>query len=219
MTTIAEFVVEAEEFVLSSTLERNPDAVVEVERVVSVTDQPVTPYFWVHDGDPDAFEAALADDPSVGSFRALERRDGEQFYRATWVEGALPLRYVIEEDGGVIFRAVASDGTWRVRILFPDGETLSEFHERCGRHDISFELQRVFQEHAEPEAAHYNLTEPQEALLRTAAELGYYQVPREAALVDVASELDVSPQAASDRMRRAHGTMVEEMLGLAAVRE
>ncbi len=46
-----------------------------------------------------------------------------------------------------------------------------------------------------------------------ALEHGYYDVPREASLTDLAERLDVSHQALSERLRRGHGNLVKHALG------
>jgi len=47
------------------------------------------------------------------------------------------------------------------------------------------------------------LTDKQREVLDTAREMGYFEVPRDATAAEIAEELDISPQAVSERMRRA----------------
>ncbi|PSP50724.1 hypothetical protein BRC67_09015 [Halobacteriales archaeon QH_3_68_24] len=58
------------------------------------------------------------------------------------------------------------------------------------------------------------LTDTQFATLETALESGYYRVPREQTIEELATELDVSHQALSERLRRGHRTLVETVLEL-----
>jgi len=211
MTTIADLTISASEFVLSRTLQEHPDAIVSVERVVTVSEASVTPYFWVTNGNFEEFEALLGDDPTVREFERLEDDGDERFYRATWTESVRPLTYVLRDAEGAILDAVAKGGTWRIRAMFPDDEELSEFHEFCAAYDLNFDLDRIFREHDADAATRY-LTNDQRRILAVAQAMGYFEIPRRATLAEVAEELGVSTQAASKRLRRAHGSVVEEVL-------
>ena len=176
MTTIADLTAPASEFVLSWTLQEHPEAVVAVERVVAISDSAVTPYFWVSDGHAERFEGLLTDDPTVEAFAVLEAEEDERFYRARWTEKVRPLTYVLRDAEGTILHAVAKDGTWWIRALFPDDEDLSRFHDFCATYDISFDLDSIFSEHETPVITRY-LTDPQRHILAVAHEMGYFEVP------------------------------------------
>ena len=53
------------------------------------------------------------------------------------------------------------------------------------------------------------LTDKQHEVIATALEMGYFEIPRDCTLQDLASELDISHQAASERLRRGMKTIVE----------
>ena len=66
---------------------------------------------------------------------------------------------------------------------------------------------------AEPETATVTLdraalTDKQRQAVELAAERGYYEVPAEAAIEDLAAELDLSPSAFGKRLKRAERTVV-----------
>jgi hypothetical protein len=54
------------------------------------------------------------------------------------------------------------------------------------------------------------LTDNQQEARRTAYELGYFDIPRQASLEAVAAELDISASSVSERLRRAQTRLVEE---------
>ncbi|MFC7009142.1 helix-turn-helix domain-containing protein [Halalkalicoccus salilacus] len=58
----------------------------------------------------------------------------------------------------------------------------------------------------------YGLTERQRNTLVAAFEAGYFTVPRETSLSDLAERQDASHQALSERLRRATGNLVESAL-------
>jgi predicted DNA binding protein len=57
------------------------------------------------------------------------------------------------------------------------------------------------------------LTDCQQMALQVAAERGYYTVPRETTADELAEEFGISHQALSERLRRAHGNLVHQILG------
>ncbi|WP_081461306.1 helix-turn-helix domain-containing protein [Halalkalicoccus jeotgali] len=48
--------------------------------------------------------------------------------------------------------------------------------------------------------------------LVTALSAGYYGIPRDLSMKELAGELGITPQALSNRLRRGHGTLVENAL-------
>ncbi|MFC7142999.1 helix-turn-helix domain-containing protein [Halosimplex aquaticum] len=59
----------------------------------------------------------------------------------------------------------------------------------------------------------FHLTDEQFTTVKAALDRGYYKVPREATLEELANELDVSHQALSERLRRGHRTLIENVIG------
>jgi len=56
------------------------------------------------------------------------------------------------------------------------------------------------------------LTDRQEEVLRTAFDVGYYEVPREAATADVAAELGVDPSTVAEHLQRAERNVLGRIL-------
>jgi hypothetical protein len=57
------------------------------------------------------------------------------------------------------------------------------------------------------------LTDRQREALRVALETGYFSVPRETSLEDLAKRLDVSDTAASQRLRRGVENLIADRFG------
>lgn len=62
----------------------------------------------------------------------------------------------------------------------------------------------------------FGVTDPQREVLLLALERGYYTVPRNASLSDLAGDLGISSQAASERLRRGTQTLVANTLAAPA---
>lgn len=61
-------------------------------------------------------------------------------------------------------------------------------------------------------AQRWDLTPAQEAAVRAAVELGYFEVPRAASADEVATSLDISKSAFLERLRRAEGRLLEQVV-------
>jgi predicted DNA binding protein len=100
-----------------------------------------------------------------------------------------------------------------LRVLFPNRDTLTETHDFCNEREITFEITRVHDLNERNDfGAQFGLTSAQFDALTRAFEQDYFEVPREATLEDLATDLDISHQALSERLRRAHRTVILDML-------
>lgn len=222
MSVLAEFTVPASEFVLADTLTAAPGMRIEIKRVVGGTDY-VTPYFWAVGGDFGAFEGALRADENVRDVLTLEEHDEphgddqedeeERFYRVTWGADVPNLISAVSDAEATVLEAVSGDnGRWEVKVLFPDEAALTAFHDYCHDHEFSLELRRVYHPENPQEQAEYGLTQEQQEALEAAYHAGYFGVPREQTLTELAEDLGISRNALSARLRRGHRNLLANTL-------
>jgi predicted DNA binding protein len=214
VSVIAEF--EKEARVIRDTLEAVPDVTVTVDGVQWLPESPAKVHFEAGGGDLDAFEEALAEDPTVTAFRRLSSVTGGRLYRATLSsngQGKSTYHLVADQDGLVLHMTARSD-TAHVRARFPSREALFAYQEACRERDIEFSLDRLFTEDAGATTGgdRFGLTEPQQEALLAALERGYFEVPRRTRLEAVADDLGISTQALSTRLRRAHSNLLRHTL-------
>lgn len=159
--------------------------------------------FWAFGTDFAAFEAALERDHTIEDVRYLsDPEDGERLYRVT-VPASRTTYWKWVELGAVLLDAVVTHRGWDVRMRFPDRETLSAYRDHCLDRDLGFSLRSVRDSSGSPSDHPYGLTGPQHEILVAALEGGYFEVPRETRMHDLATEFGISDQAASERLRRA----------------
>lgn len=206
--TIAEIHVPTDQFALHHTLTTLEDARFEIERIVAHESEHVMPYVWASGVDPDELDRVLGDDPSVERADRLARPEDSVLYQMKWIESIEALVHMLIEGKGTILAAEGTDERWSLRVLFPDRESLSRTYDFCRENDLELQVRRIYNVD-EGKQGRFGLTEQQEATLRAAYEQGYYSVPRDASLNDLAETLDVSHQALSERIRRSHRTLVE----------
>ncbi|NEU55743.1 bacterio-opsin activator domain-containing protein [Halorussus sp. MSC15.2] len=219
MSTIAQLGVPAETFALRETLPRVPDVEVAAERVVAHDEGRVMPFVWAAGEDLDAFEDALAADPSVENERRLTELTDGRFYQMEWVESVEVLLHSMTEHGAAVLKARGRDRRWHLRILFPDREAVSRTHDFCRDRDLDIDVEQIHELENRDEQGQYGLTAQQYEAVTTALETGYYEVPRETSARDLADELAISHQALSERLRRGHGNLVANVLTVEAVEE
>jgi predicted DNA binding protein len=211
MSTISEVSVAAGTFALGETIEGVPEATFDVERVVAHDADRVMPFVWASAPDRDELEAAFETDPSVENVERLSDLDGEWLYRMEWVSHVQFVIHALTEEEATVLDAESENGQWKLRLLFPDRDSLSRAYEFCKEHDIYIDVEAIYAMENERHAR-FGLTEGQTEALEAAFEHGYYEVPRDFSVADLAEELDISHQALSERFRRAHGNLVANTL-------
>jgi hypothetical protein len=207
MTLIADFYLETP--VVRTGIRAAPEMSITVEQQTSRESKPFAITFWASDGDFEEFEAGLADDPTVDSAAVLAEVDDQRLYQVELTaEGNDQMTYHAWADlGGVFVSSHRVGDGWRVRIRFPDREALREYVDYCERCDLAFDLRQLYDAGREI-GDELGLTDRQHETLATATEMGYFEVPRQAELEDLAEVLGVSRQAVSERLRRATETLV-----------
>jgi len=213
MSVLCEIFVPADEFVLADTLTNTPEVRIEIKRVVAGTED-VTPYFWAYGEKLESFDTSLRSDASISNMIILEEEeDDERFYRVNWDKHAPNLLTAISDAKATILEAVSDDDRrWELKMLFPERESVTEFHEYCRENDIEFDLVRVYQPENPQETAQYGVTEDQQEALEAAFSGGYFGVPRDETLAEVADRIGISRNALSTRLRRGQRNLLANTL-------
>lgn len=213
MSTIVRGRVPAAEFALAETLSSVPDMELEVDRIVETADDRVMPLLWVRGADPATVAAVFDDDPSVHHVEQVSVfEDGEQqeqLYRMEWVSEINLVLQVLTTPEATIREAHGKGESWFLRMFYPTRDTLTETIEYCKDNDLTFDIESIHKMEGKP-SGRYGLSEVQHRALTAAAEAGYYHVPRDTTLQELAADLDVSHQALSERLRRAIDTLLAE---------
>lgn len=199
--------------ILSVALRRAPETTVTHEELYRNGDG-IRFLFWASGGDLSAFEDALSADPTVTDPVVLADTGDRRLYRVTYTDaGERVETFTSWSDLDLSFlSATASSEWWSVRMLMPSRDALGRYREACDRRDLTFRLDSIYRDLDADTEGEARLTDVQREALVTARDLGYFEVPRRASLDDVAAECGVSPQAVSERLRRATGTLVDACL-------
>ncbi len=204
MTTVVDLEIPAENLGLSETFERLPSFEFRIGGVIG--DGP--PLVWTSGADRSAIESALEADPSVDLVAVLIHSEDERLLVRLEFDRSMKLFHrIAAEHAGAVLEATGRDGTWSLTLLFHDREPLSRAHRRFERYGFEATVGRVAtMDGADDDGT--PLTETQYKTIATAYELGYFDVPRKVTLQELATELGISHQALSERLRRSHAALV-----------
>lgn len=211
MSVVAELAVEPDQFALSSALGAAPSVEVEFERSVTHSQEWIMPFLWVSGGDLAAFEAAVHEDPTVSEAVVMDRFDGVELYMLRWEHDVREMVNGIFDRSGILIEASGDHRQWSLVVQFVDYASLADLEEHFQRDDTPLQLKRLFTPDT-PRRREHDLTSQQLETLVVAAERGYFDVPRQATLEDIARELDISSTAVSERLRRGLFTLVTNTL-------
>lgn len=211
MAVIVELTLDADAFDLGRVTSVLDDVHIELERVVP-TGRDIMPYFWAQAQDFEAFERAVSEDELVDSLEALSHVHDRVLYHVVWHETVTNLTRILEDSGATILQAQGNE-RWVFNLRFRDHVGLRDFHDSCQEQGLEFHVDRIYTLEEDPEGAfELGLTDEQHDALVAAVEHGYFEVPRGGKLSDVAADLGISQQAASERVRRGANRVLKDVL-------
>lgn len=212
MSVIAEFTFRHPGLPMMDALD-GTDVEFDVEQAVAADpDRPVL-FLWASGGDFEQFETSVPDDDSVADCDVIDDAGGRRLYRVQVSDDAeLPLYPMDDRLEASRLDVTSSENGIDARLRFPDRDSLSEYRPRVEEKGVDVTLRRVYGESDSGFGGEYGLSAKQREALETAAEAGYFEVPRNASLTTIADELGVSTQAASERLRRGVAAFVQTVL-------
>ena len=190
--------------VLAPTFAEYPELSVEVEGLDAGRSTPLRLVFWARGVSTGDLDTALAADRTVEDVKRLATADDGALYRCHHpadLETVSVYNAAIEHDA-VLLAAINDGDGWDVRFRVPDRCTLSAFCEQCRSCGVTVEVTAIHDRDDDGNCYGFGLTNSQRETLTLAWDRGYFSIPRETSLAALADELDISPQAASERLRR-----------------
>ncbi|WP_222917748.1 helix-turn-helix domain-containing protein [Natrinema sp. SYSU A 869] len=213
MSLLAAFEASSPALVLGPTLEALPSIDVELERQYALDpDRPIA-FCRLRYHDRDGLDRTLAADDTIDEFERIGGSDDENLYRLQRSETDVIGAYREWVDaGGELLECRGSDGSWEVEMRFPDRASFSRYHEFLASEGVSLELQRLADGDGRRRGPRPALTDAQREALTLAHEHGFFEVPRETGLSEIAAQLEISNQAVSERLRRGQAQLIDDQL-------
>ena len=212
MATIVRGRVPTGEFALHDALMSLPGVEVEAERLIE-SGENVMPLLWARGADHEAIEDAFEADPSVQHLSLLTTVNDEQLYQMEWTTEIELLVQMLARAEATVLDAYGGGGRedWYLRILYPTRASVTTTQQFCEEEELTFDVDTV-RELDDESVGRFGVSTKQYMALRRAVEAGYYDVPRNAYLLDIADALEISDAALSQRLRRGTKALVEDTL-------
>jgi predicted DNA binding protein len=128
-----------------------------------------------------------------------------------WAPDGKRVAEAFDATAGTVVEVHGTAEQWRLRTLFPDRPIASETYRTWHKEGVQPTLGRI-DDISDGSDGRMGLSPTQHRVVLEAFRSGYYDVPRETTLAELAAEFDVSHQALSECLRRGHSTLVERML-------
>ncbi len=217
MSLIAEIRFYSPDLPFMDALATVPSMTLDVEGTVGEhSDQPLL-IIWAYGGAFEPFEAAIEADETIESVQTVNRLSDRRLYRARVAESATMVLYPAEAESGIsrLSVTVTANGV-DSRVRLPDRNALKVFRQICERADVSFSLRGIYEGEESATNGRHELSKKQREALELAVCEGYFTVPRQITLEELSEQLDISRQAASERIRRGCQKLVSNALNVAA---
>lgn len=217
METVIDATIPTDRFVLEDTLKAVPDVEVEFVRLAIHSSSCAVPYVRASTSQPDRLDTALQEDPSTERVRCLSGGDGRRLYSVDWTKRAARRIEGFAESGGAVRSLRGTSDRWVVQALFSDRASASETFQTWRDEEISPSLSCIGKNPHGSETPR-ELSPVQYDTIERAFQTDYYEIPRGTTLGALATELGVSHQALSERLRRGHSHLVERLLSESTTR-
>ncbi|MFB6164331.1 MAG: helix-turn-helix domain-containing protein [Haloarculaceae archaeon] len=209
MATVAEFTLAPAAFPLGTVFTDLPEATVTFERLVPTAEDAVS-YFWVHDAAAERIGEHFGDPSGVRTLEVVDTGGTDHLLRCEWSDPDDGLFDALADPAVALESAVGTADGWRFVLRSGARDAIRNFQQFCAANDIPVSLEEV--RDVDPAQSRGPLTEKQCEGLQLALEQGYYDSPRRASLEDVATELGITQQALSSRLRRGTRRLIQHTL-------
>lgn len=211
MTVVARFSLPAEAFPFGEVTTVREGIRVRLDSLVPTGDA-LFPYFWVPTDVVPVVEQTLDEADSIKQIKTVDDTGDETLFRVEWVPDVNGVVEAISDVDGVLLEAWGVDDTWTLRVRFDDRKAVSAFYRACVAAGVTPTLDELHQRSTATGWSDLGLTDPQREALLAALDAGYYEVPREITLRELADRFDISDTALSQRLRRGLTTVLSATL-------
>ncbi|WP_049998634.1 helix-turn-helix domain-containing protein [Halococcus sediminicola] len=197
---VAEFVIDRPSYV--AILDELPNTQLIVEGMTACDSETVLITFWANGPDLATLERGLENEPSIQTIEVLSGTDADQKLYQVRLSGAATTYWGWINLGGVLLGCTLDyEGKW-IRMRFPNRDALVACRDYCADHGYSFALNSLQPTSSGVDSKPTGLTVAQDELLTAATNEGYFNVPRNTTMDNLADSFNISNQAASERLRR-----------------
>lgn len=208
MGLTAEFRLLSEEVELVDVVRAVPDCTITIEYNDQTFAGPIVTLIRVVGRSLDAVETALENADYVQEL-ALISDDGLVRVYHLVLDG--PWRAEMDEitfNKTLIERVRVTKDGWQLKQQFANRDELAAYRDSCLRAGADFRLDRLYESGSTSETIP-GVSEKQREALLAAYEAGYFTVPRQTSLEEIAAELGISQSALAERLHRGQSHLLE----------
>lgn len=206
MTIRATIAIDTADFDLGEVLTAH-DTFAELTQFIPIDDT-LVPYFWAENLDLDAYEAEVRADPRVAQLVHLNEGAGRRLYQIEWADNMDGFLEYIHTPELLVESGRGTNDRWVFRIRAQSREPLAAFQAACADEGIVLQVQNAHHNPDDPERPLYGLTDKQQEALLIAQANGYFEIPQEKSLTELADEVGISRQSFSRRLNRGLNTLL-----------
>lgn len=211
MSLLAEFDAASPRLPLGPTLETMPTVTVELEREYALDPNHPVSFCWFRTADADELNRTLQTDGTVDAFDQIDAANGRLLYRIRRSDSDVIETYrTWLSVGGELLDRRSNRERWEVQMRFPDRDAFTTYHEFLETEGVDIEIHRLAGNCRSN--GRKQVTPSQREALAIAFERGFFEVPRETSLAELAQVLGISEQAVSERLRRGQARLVEKYI-------
>lgn len=208
MGLTAEFQLLSSKLELVDVARKVPDCTITIEYNDQTFDGPVVTVIRVVGQSLDAVETALEDAEYVQELALISNDDLVRVYHIV-MDGPWPAETdEITFNKTYLERVQVTTEGWHLKQQFANREELAAYRDSCLKNEVPFVLERLYESTNSPGTVP-GMSEKQREALLAAYEAGYFAVPRQASLEDIAVSLDISRSAFAERLQRGEAHLIE----------
>ncbi|MFC6962974.1 helix-turn-helix domain-containing protein [Halocatena marina] len=133
----------------------------------------------------------------------LTEVDGRSLFEIRWSSDSDALVQPLIDSGADVLRAEGTAGVWEFRLQFRDRVRVATFRESCLDSNIQMQLNALYNPVVPVNHTDSDLTDEQYDIIETAYRQGYWEIPQQITLDELAESIGISTDTASKRLR--HG--------------
>lgn len=208
MGLIAEFRLQSADLALVDVVRAVPDCTITIEYNDQTFAGPIVTLIRVVGQSLDAVQTALENAEYVQELALISDEGSGRVYHIV-TDG--PWSAEMDEltfNKTLIERVRVTEDGWQLKQQFANRDELDAYRDSCLKGGADFRLDRLYESTGGTETVP-GVSEKQREALLAAYEAGYFDVPREASLEDVAASLGIARSSLAERLHRGQAHLLE----------
>lgn len=208
MSLTAEYKLQSPRLPLIDVAAAVPEVTIQLESAEQPYSGPVVFFIQVRGSSFDGVDTALNESSSINKYFLISEIQSIRMYQLV-LKGARPAFL----DKRIFHRTftervtITSDG-WRIKQQFANRDDLATYQKFWRTKDFSFRLDRLYDSRT-TDTELIGVSHKQREALLTAYRKGYFAIPQQTSLDDIAEVLDISRSALAERLHRAEAHLIE----------